>query len=133
MVGDKTYLEFAHVLEDLFGIFRHHRGVIHVRFVHKYIPDGLDLTAVSFSTLRGCLWPDILGMVIVGLIFVLDHRLDLSNGVHELPRTVVLDFFDVHALFVVIFDDWGGKVGDLWDALGDADRRGAGRDRLDGL
>jgi len=46
---------------------------MHIRFVLKHIPDGLNLTAVSFSTL----------VVIVVLVFVLNHHLDLSNGVHD--------------------------------------------------
>ena len=38
------------------------------------------------------------------------------------------DLIDVHALFVLIFDNWGSEVGDLWDALCDTDRRGTGGD-----
>ena len=80
------------------------------------------MTTVSFSTFRRCFWPDILGVVIVALVFVLDHRLDLSNGVHELPWILKDDLLDVHALLVVILDDWGSKVDNLGDALSDTDR-----------
>ena len=75
----------THGLEDFFDVLGRHGGVVHVRFVLKYIPDGLNLTAVSFSMFRRCFWPDILGAVIVGLVFVLDHRLDLSDGFMRRP------------------------------------------------
>jgi hypothetical protein len=109
----ETYLKLTHILEDFFGVLRHHCGVVHVRFVLKYIPDRLNLTAVSFSTFRRCFWPDVLGVVIVTLVFVLDHRLDLSNGVHEFSWILKDDLLDVHALFVFIFEDWGSEVGNL--------------------
>ena len=109
----ETYLELTHVLEDLFSVLRHHCGVVHVRFVHKHISDGLHLTLISLSTFRRCFWPEVLGMVVVALVFVLDHRLDLSNGVHEFSRILMDNLLDVHALFVFIFDDWGSEVGNL--------------------
>jgi len=80
------------------------------------------LTPVSFSAFRGCFWPDVLGVIIVALVFVLDHRLDLSNGVHEFSGIFVDNLLNVHALFVIIFNDWGSEVGDLRDAWCDADR-----------
>jgi hypothetical protein len=122
IVSREAYLELTHILEDLFGVLGHHCGVVHIRFVLKYIPDCLNLTAILFCTFRGYLWPDVLGAVTIVLVFVLDHCLDLSNGVGELPLIFADDFLDVHALFVLILDNWGGEVSNLWDALGDTDR-----------
>lgn len=106
---------------------------MHIRFVHKYIPDSLDLTAELFSTLRRYVWPDVLGVVIIVLVVVLDHLLDLSNGVDEFPGILMNDLLDIHALLVFIFYHWRSEVDDLWDALSDTDRWRAGGDRLDGL
>ena len=49
------------------------------------------------------------GAVIVGLVFVLDHCLDLSDGVRKVHRILV----DIHAVIIFIFDDQGSEVNNL--------------------
>jgi len=94
-----------------------------------YVPVSLDLTVVSLGTLGRYFWSNVLDVVVVWLVLVLDSL----NGVHEFMRVLANDLLDVHALFVIIFDDRGSESDDLWDALRDAYRCGAGRDRLNGL
>ena len=81
---------------------------MHIRFVHKYISDGLNFTTVSFSSFGRSFWPDVLGVVVIVLVLVLNHRLDLSDGVYEFSGILMNDLLDVHTLLVLIFNRWGG-------------------------
>ena len=79
---------------------------------------------VLFGIFRRCLRPDVLSLVIVALVFILDHLLNLSDGIHKFPWILMHDLLDAHALFIFIFNNWGSEAGNLWDTLHDTDQQG---------